>query len=154
MDNGAIGWPVVTIGIGLAGVFITLAAFILNSMRDIQANMRMLLERQDKLAERLGRVEQEQARMNGVLETLPERLEGVEEGQDKLAERLGRQEQEQARMNGVLETLPERLGRLEQEQARMNGMLETMRAGFSYRLERADAGDRVAEASESYESQE
>ena len=41
--------------------------------------------------ERLGLQEQEQARMNGVLETLPERL--------------GRLEQEQARMNGVLETI-------------------------------------------------
>ena len=65
--------------------------------------------------------------------------------------RLGRLEQEQARMNGVLETLPERLGRLEQEQARMNGVLETIRAGLSYRVERADAGDRVAEDAESYE---
>ena len=44
-------------------------------------------------------------------------------------------------MNGVLETLPERLGRLEQEQARMNGVLETIRAGLSYRVERADAGE-------------
>ena len=48
-------------------------------------------------------------------------------------------------MNGVLETLPERLGRLEQEQARMNGVLETIRAGLSYRVERVDAGERVAE---------
>ena len=54
-------------------------------------------------------------------------------------------------MNGVLETLPERLGRLEQEQARMNGVLETIRAGLSYQVERADAGDRVAEDAESYE---
>ena len=45
----------------------------------------------------------------------------------------------------------ERLGRLEQEQARMNGVLETIRAGLSYRVERADAGDRVAEDAESYE---
>ena len=35
--------------------------------------------------------------------------------------------------------------------ARMNGMLETIRAGLSYRVERADAGDRVAEDAESYE---
>ena len=53
-----------------------------------------------------------------------------------------------------MDALSERLGRLEQEQARMNGMLETIRAGLSYRVERADAGDRVAEASESYEPQE
>ena len=44
-----------------------------------------------------------------------------------------------------MDGLSERLGRLEQEQARMNGMLETIRAGLSYRVERADAGDRVAE---------
>ena len=114
MDSG--DWTVIAVGIALAGICITLAAFILNIVRDIRADMRMLLERQDKLSER-----------------------------------MGRQEQEQARMNGVLETLPERLGRLEQEQARMNGVLETIRAGLSYQVER---GDRVAEASESYEPQE
>lgn len=112
MDSVTMGWTVIGVGIALAGL-------MLATTRSIRADMRVLLERQDKLAER-----------------------------------LGRQEQEQTRMNGVLETLPERLGRLEQEQARMNGMLETIRAGLSYRVERADTGDRVAEASESYEPQE
>ena len=107
MDSG--DWTVIAVGIALAGICITLAAFILNTvrgiradmrgiradMRDIRADMRALLERQDKL--------------------------------------------------------PERLGRQEQEQARMNGMLETIRAGLSYRVERADAGERVAEDAESYE---
>ena len=95
----------------MAGICITLAAFILNTVRDIRADMRALLERQDKLAERLGR---------------------VEEGQAQLSERLGRQAQAQARMNGVLETIG---------------------AGLSYRVERADAGDRVAEDAESYETE-
>ena len=182
MDSVTMGWTVIGVGIALAGL-------MLATTRSIRADMRVLLERQDKLAERLGRQEQEQTRMNGVLETLPERLDRLEQGQEQLSARLGRQEQEQARMNevletlserlgrleqgqeqlsarlgrqeqeqarmnGVLETLPERLGRLEQEQARMNGMLETIRAGLSYRVERADTGDRVAEASESYEPQE
>ena len=49
-------------------------------------------------------------------------------------------------MDNKMDGLSERLGRLEQEQARMNGMLETIRAGLSYRVERADAGDRVAES--------
>ena len=53
-----------------------------------------------------------------------------------------------------IDGLSERLGRLEQEQARMNGMLETIRAGLSYRVERADAGDRVAEDAESYAPEE
>ena len=89
--------------------------------------------------------------IKGLEERLTKRIDEQDAKIDSLSERLGRQEQEQARMNGVLETLPERLGRLEQEQARMNGMLETIRAGLSYRLERADAGERVAEDSESYE---
>ena len=144
MDSVTMGWTVIGVGIALAGL-------MLATTRSIRADMRMLLEWQDKLAERLGRQEQEQARMNEVLETLSERLGRLEQEQARMAERLGRQEQEQARMNGVLETLPERLGRLEQEQARMNGVLETIRAGLSYRVER---GDRVAEAAESYEPQE
>ena len=58
------------------------------------------------------------------------------------------------RQDNKMDSLSERLGRLEQEQARMNGMLETIRAGLSYRVERADAGDRVAESAESYEPEE
>ncbi len=108
-------------------VGIALAGLILATTRGIRADMRALSDRLDK------RIDEQDAKL------------------ERLAERLGRQEQEQARMNGVLETLPERLGRLEQEQARMNGMLETIRAGLSYRVERADAGDRVAEDAESYE---
>ena len=125
MDSG--DWTVIAVGIALAGICITLAAFILNTVRDIRADIRALSDRLDK------RIDEQDAKL------------------ERLDERLGRQEQEQARMNGVLETLPERLGRLEQEQARMNGMLETIRAGLSYRVERTDAGDRVAEDAESYE---
>ena len=58
------------------------------------------------------------------------------------------------RQDHKMDGLSGRLGRLEQEQARMNGMLETIRAGLSYRVERADAGDRVAEDAESYEPEE
>ncbi len=55
---------VIAVGIALAGICITLAAFILNTVRDIRADMRALLERQDKLAERLGRVEEGQAQLS------------------------------------------------------------------------------------------
>ena len=68
-----------------------------------------------------------------------------------LEERLTKRIDEQ---DNKMDSLSERLGRLEQEQARMNGMLETIRAGLSYRVERADAGDRVAESAESYEPEE
>ena len=137
MDSGAINWTVISVGIALAGLILAAirdsrvtARELCADMRDIRADIRALSDRLDK------RIDEQDAKL------------------ERLAERLGRQEQEQARMNGVLETMPERLGRLEQEQARMNGMLETMRAGLSYRVERADAGERVAEASESYESPE
>ena len=78
------------------GVNIALASLILATTRSIRADMRALAERQDKLsaqvdakmdalavrqdekmdalAARLGRLEQEQARMNGVLETLRDGL--------------------------------------------------------------------------------
>ena len=137
VDSGAINWTVVSVGIALGGLILAAirdsrvtARELRADMRDIRADIRVLSDRLDK------GINEQDAKL------------------ERLAERLSRQEQEQARMNGVLETLPERLGRLEQEQARMNGMLETIRAGLSYRVERADAGDRVAEASESYESQE
>ena len=109
------------------GVGIALAGLMLATTRGIRADMRVFSDRLDK------RIDEQDAKL------------------ERLSERLGRLEQEQARMNGVLETLPERLGRLEQEQARMNGMLETIRAGLSYRVERTDAGDRVAEDAESHE---
>ena len=60
----------------------------------------------------------------------------------------------QAYTAGQLEGLPERLGRMEQEQARMNGAIETIRDGLAYRVERGDAGERVAEDAESYEARE
>ena len=134
MDSGAINWTVVSVGIALGGL-------ILAAIRDSRVTAREL--RTDMRTE-----------IKGLEERLTKRIDEQDDKMDAVSERLGRQEQEQARMNGVLETLPERLGRLEQEQARMNGMLETIRAGLSYRVERADAGDRVAEASESYEPQE
>ena len=168
--------PFVGILVALVSVGIALAGLILVTMRNTRADMKALEERLNKridegletlsgqvnkLSERVGRLEEGQVRLLerlGRVEEgqtqLSERLGRVEGGQAQLSERLGRLEQEQARMNGVLETVPERLGRLEQEQARMNGVLETIRAGLSYRVERADVGDRVAEESESYESQE
>ena len=85
MDSGTMDWTVIGVGIALAGLMLV-------TTRGIRADMRMLLERQDKLAERLGRQEQEQARMNEVLETLSDRLGRVEEGQAQLSERLGRQD--------------------------------------------------------------
>ena len=164
MDSG--DWTVIGVGIALAGLILAAIRDSRVTARELRTDMRTEVEgleerltkridEQDaklaRLDERLGRLEQGQARMDERLETLDERLGRLEQGQARLDERLGRQEQEQARLNGVLETLPERLGRLEQEQARLNGVLETLRAGFSYRV---DAGERVAEASESYESQE
>jgi septal ring factor EnvC (AmiA/AmiB activator) len=125
VDSG--DWTVIAVGIALAGICITLAAFILNTVRDIRADIRALSDRLDK------RIDEQDAKL------------------ETLSARLGRLEQAQAHTAGMLETLPERLGRLEQEQARMNGVLETVRAGLSYRVERADAGDRVAEDAESYE---
>ena len=77
----------------------------------------------------------------------------MEEGQGQLAAQIGRLEQAQAYTAGQLEGLPERLGRMEQEQARMNGAIETIRDGLSYRVERGDAGERVAEDAEVYEPQ-
>ena len=167
MEN-AVAWTVIGVGVVLSGL-------ILVTTQRMRADMKALEDRLNKrLDERLGRLEQEQVGMSerlGRLEKelmgISERLGRLEEGQAgmserlgrleaelaRMAERLGRQEQEQARLNGVLETLPERLGRLEQEQARLNGVLETLRAGFSYRVD-AGEGERVAEASESYESQE
>ena len=133
------GWiPVAGLFVGLLSVGLALAGLILVTTRRMRDDMKALEERLNK-------------RLDEKMDSFSARLGRVEEGQERLAERLGRQEQEQARMNGVLETLPERLGRLEQEQARMNGVLETIRDGLSYRVER---GDRVAEASESYEAQE
>ena len=84
------------------------------------------------------------ADMRALSDRLDKRIDEQDAKLERLSERLGRLEQEQVRTN-------ERLGRLEQEQARMNGMLETIRAGLSYRVERTDAGDRVAEDAESYE---
>ncbi len=166
MDSSAIDWTVISVGIALAGLILAAIRDSRVTARELRTDMRTeikgleerltkRIDEQDaklaRLDERLGRLEQEQARMAELLgrqEQEQVRLNGVLE---TLSERLGRQEQEQARLNGVLETLPERLGRLEQEQARLNGVLETIRDGLSYRVER---GDRVAEASESYESQE
>ena len=126
--------PFVGIIVGLVSVDLGLAGLILVTTRRMREDMR--------------------ADMKALEDRLTKRIDEQGTKLERLSERLGRQEQEQARMNGVLETLPERLGRLEQEQARMNGMLETIRAGLSYQVERADAGDRVAEAAESYEAQE
>lgn len=128
------GTPFVGIIVGLVSVGLGLAGLILVTTRRMREDMR--------------------ADMKALEDRLTKRIDEQGTKLERLSERLGRQEQEQARMNGVLETLPERLGRLEQEQARMNGMLETIRAGLSYQVERADAGDRVAEAAESYEAQE
>ena len=173
MDSGTIDWTMVGVGIALGGLILAAIRDSRVTARELRTDMRTEIKgleerltkrideqdnKMDSLSERVGRLEQGQVRMAerlGRVEEgqaqLSERLGRVEEGQAQLSERLGRQEQEQARMNGVLETLPERLGRLEQEQARMNGMLETIRAGLSYRVERADAGERVAEDAESYE---
>ena len=126
--------PFVGIIVGLVSVGLGLAGLILVTTRRMREDMR--------------------ADMKALEDRLTKRIDEQDAKLERLSERLGRQEQEQARMNGVLETLPERLGRLEQEQARMNGMLETIRAGLSYQVERADAGDRVAEDAESYEPQE
>ena len=201
MDSGAIDWTVVSVGIALGGLILAAIRDSRVTARELRAEMRTeikgLEERlnkridevqetlsagQDKLAERVSRLEEGQGQLSERLgrveegqgqlsERLDEKIDGlaahqdekmdglaarlgrVEEGQEQLSERLGRQEQEQARMNGVLETLPERLGRQEQEQARMNGVLETIRAGLSYRVERADVGERVAEDGESYETE-
>ena len=142
MDSGAINWTVVSVGIALVGAFITLAGLILVTTRSIRAEMRGLEARLDK------------------------RIDGLAEQQDKLAARqddkmdalAARQDDKMdalaARQDNKMDAVSERLGRLEQEQARMNGMLETIRSGLSYRVERADAGDRVAEDAESYEPQE
>ena len=137
MDSGTINWTIVSVGIALAGAFITLAAFILTVMRDIRVGIGDIRADMRALSERLGRVEEGQAQLS-------ERLGRVEEGQAQLSERLGRVEEGQGQLS-------ERLGRQEQEQARMNGVLKTIRAGLAYRVERADAGERVAEDAESYE---
>ena len=142
MDSGSIDWTVISVGLALAGL-------ILVTTQRMRADMKALEERLNKRLDE--KIDGLAARQDEKIDSLSERLGRVEEGQVQLSERLGRQDQEQARMNGVLETLPERLGRLDQEQARMNGMLETIRTGLSYRVERTDAGDRVAEDAESYE---
>ena len=78
-------------------------------------------------------------------------MRGIRADMRALSDRLDKRIDEQ---DAKMERLSERLGRLEQEQARMNGVLETIRAGLSYRVERADAGDRVAEDAGSYEREE
>ena len=129
--------PFVGILVALVSVGIALAGLILvttqRTRTDMRADMKALEERLNK-------------RIDEGLKTLSERLGRQEQEQARMSERLGRLEQEQARMS-------ERLGRLEQEQARMNGVLETIRDGLSYRVERADAGERVAEDAESYEAE-
>ena len=103
---------------------------------------------QVSIAERLGRVEEGQARIDANLSSLSARQDA---STASLSDRLSRLEQAQAHTAGVLETLPERLGRL--EQARMNGVLETIRDGLFERARRVGTGDRVAEDAESYDPQ-
>ncbi len=105
---------------------------------------------QVSIAERLGRLEEGQARIDANLSSLSARQDA---STASLSDRLSRLEQAQAHTAGVLETLPERLGRLEQEQARMNGVLETIRDGLFERAGCAGTGDRVAEDAESYDPQ-
>ena len=82
-------------------------------------------------------------------------MRGIRADMRALSDRLDKRIDDlSARQDDKMDAVSERLGRLEQEQARMNGMLETIRAGLSYRVERADAGDRVAEDAESYEPEE
>ena len=122
MDSGTIDWTVVSVGIALAGLILVTT----QRMRaDMRADMKALSDQVNKLAERVGRLEEGQARMDEVLETLSA-------GQDKLAERVGR---------------------LEERQAHTAGLLEGLQGSLFDRARRVSTGERVAEDAESYETE-
>ena len=138
--------PFVGILVGLVSLGLALAKLILVTTQNTRTEIRAL-------SERVGQLEQSQARMNEVLETLSA-------GQDKLSERVGQLEQSQARMNEALGTLSagqdklsERVSRSEQSQAHTAGLIEGIRESLFDRVRRGGASERVAEDAESYDPQ-
>ena len=111
------------------------------SMDSLRAEMKVL-------SERVSCLERKQAYMSGLVDGLRDEAGYIGRKQTRTDEAIERQWKRQHKSTGLLS---ERLGRMEQEQARMNGAIETIRDGLAYRVERGDAGERVAEGAESYE---
>ena len=173
--------PFVGILVGLVSLGLALAKLILVTTQNTRAEIQALSGQVNNLSDRVGQLEQSQARMNEVLGTLSagqdnlsDRVSQLEQsqarmnevlgtlsaGQDKLSERVGRLEQSQARMNEVLGTLSagqdklsERVSRSEQSQAHTAGLIEGIRESLFDRVRRVGASERVAEDAESYDPQ-
>ena len=145
--------PFVGILVGLVSLGLALAKLILVTTQNTRAEIQALSGQVNNLSDRVSQLEQSQARMNEVLETLSA-------GQDKLSDRVSQLEQSQARMNEVLGTLSagqdklsERVGQLEQSQAHTAGLIEGIRESLFDRVRRVGASERVAEDAESYDPQ-